>query len=451
VSRGVDRLLAATLIAVPLAFDLGVREFGVFKELVLGAGAGAAAATLALAGGAGTRAADGRWLWLAIVHVLLVLAWRPSFGAAEQAAGLVALALLAWMLAQRVPHWSSRRVGLVLGVPLLVDLAWSWLQCAEVGVLPATAAAFGTTHGVAVGTIGNPNENCWYLVLAGTLLLGTLPERVRQRKAWIAALAIGVGIVIVVDRSRAVGLAVAAGLLAWRMLEPGWARRHTLLLGLAASLVALGLGLWWGGAHALDGRAYLAHIELGMLAGQAGAPAGLGRFAPDFEAAQAVHLATHPEHIAWLTRLDHAHADLLELVYELGVPALAWIVALAGAVWRARRRASPLQRAAIVCLAEGAVLSLSGYPLFSPACAVVLALALAIALPRRASIRGAGTDGRLVRVALLVLGALLVVVSARRYQAEHTLTRAWQAAYEGDEARARTLLRQAQAVWPVAR
>lgn len=442
-----DLALGAALVAVPLAFHPGVREFSVFKVLVLAVCVGAALVALALSRSATTGSRRSLLALLPAAHVLVVLAWRPSFGGVEQAMALMAPMLLAWLLASRVGAWSSRRLVLLLALPLGVDLGWSLLQVAGIGVLPATAAAFGTTHGHAVGTVGNPNENCWYLVLAATLLGGSTPRPWRRGLVWAVPVVLAVLVVVFVDRSRAVLLALIVGAGTWVLLTPSvrarWGRWT--LAGLPLAALVVGLGLAWGGGAALAGRVYLARIELSMLAHQAGGAAGLGSFAPDFVVAQADYLAAHADQIRWLTRLDHAHDDVLELVYELGVPALAWMLALVAAIWKTARTATRLQRAAVVCLAEGLVLSLFGYPLFSPASAVVLALALALCLAD-APARGASWPGR---VAALLLGTGLLVIAVRRTQSERLVTQALQAAYEGDGARADALADRARAAWPV--
>jgi hypothetical protein len=435
-----DAAIGAALMIVPLAFHTGVREFAVFKLLVLSACVGLALIAIALS----RPSVTGRPLVLLLpaVHVLVVLTWQPSFPAVNQSMALLGPLLLAWALALRVSRWSKRKTMLLIGLPLVLNLGWSLLQGLGVGVLPATATAFGTTHGVLVGAVGNPNENCWYLVVGTTLLLGVWPKS--QRK-WATVLVAGVVLVVVLDRSRAVMLASLAGALTWGMLRSSGRKRAAVALLFGAALVCM-LGVAWGGIEALAGRAYLARIELWMLADRAGLPAGLGAFAVDFPSAQAATLALHPAQADFHSRIDHAHNDLFEVLYELGAFALIWIAALGVVVWRSRRQATPLQVAAIVCLVEGAVLSAFGYPLFSPAAAVVLAFALAVCLSR-----GRGHRLRIPwigRALLLLLGIGLVVASARRYQAERAITRALQAVYDDDIERAHRHAAEAERAWP---
>lgn len=441
--RAADLMIGAALVLVPLAFHTGVREFIVFKALVLAVCVGLALVGLALAPFRISR--RGLLVLAPALHVLAVLALRPSFDAANQALALLGPMLLAWVAWMRVPAWSARRLLMVLGVPLAVNLSWSLLQGVGIGVLPATAIAFGDTHGVAVGAIGNPNENCWYLVLAGTLVWGLWP-RARSRWAWL--LLVAVVLVVLIDRSRAAMLAmlVGAGVLFVLRSEGGRAVR-LVRLGLGAVLVAAP-GIAWGGVEALTGRLYLAQIQLGMLAEQAGLGGGLGSFAADFPAAQSAHLVDHPEHQRFFSVIDHAHNDGFELIYELGALALAWMMALAVMVWRRRNSSDRLVIAALVCLVEGTVLSLFGYPLFSPASAVVLAVALGLVIGHDRLGRDARPAGPLARLLLLGLGLALVVVPARRYEAERAFTDTLQAAHDGEIVDAHHHAKRATAAWP---
>ncbi len=438
--RAADLSVAAALTLVPLAFHSGVREFVVFKLLILSACVGICLITSAMSRAGTSR--RGLVLLLPVLHVLGVLVYEPSLDAVNQAMAVATPALLAFVLVSRASHWPSRRLMPVVGVPLALNLGWSLLQALEIGVLPATQVAFGTTHGVAVGTVGNPNENCWYLVLATTLLLGLWPK---TRRRWVVVLLAGVLAVVLVDRSRAVLLAALAGAATWHLLRGRGGWRRPLPIALGVGLVGV-LGFAWGGVDALAGRGYLASIELDMLLSRGGLPAGLGAFAADFPSAQAVHLAAHPEQAHLFSRLDHAHNDLLELVYELGAPSLLWVAAIGVAIWRAKRWDHPMGMAATACLVEGAVLSAFGYPLFSPAVAVVWALALALALDD-----GAAPGRRIpttARVAMVLVGAGLLVAGARRYQAEREVTRCLQAAYDGKAEAARRHAARAEQAWP---
>lgn len=397
-SWAAEAALLVTVVAVTVAFSPSWRTFSALKEGLLLVGAGAAVLGLA-ADGLAVR-------WGALVVGLPLLTW-PLWPTAD---GVLASAYLAALAAVGVASGSlpRERWGLALGVGLGIGAALTAAQALGVGVLPATAESFGGVHGVLVGTVGNPNENAWALLLGGLVVAGAG----RRRLGWAlvaAGLAVAMG-----NRSRAA--AGAAALVLPLLVVPGRWR-----WGAAAVSASLGaVAVWaWGGLEALAGRAVLLRIAAHMVVERRGLPAGPGAFARDHAPAQAAWLAGHPGDAHAWSILEHAHCDLLELAYELGPLALVW-VGLAGVL--ARR----LPREAAAALALGGGLSLVGYPLFSPAPALALALAWGSGLT-------SDRTGTLARGALGLAGMALVVVGGASLRSEHDLAGARAALAAGQD------------------
>jgi len=433
--RVLDAVLVATLVAVPLVFTTSMRTFAAAKIGVLELGVGVA---LVLAGFVAAPVRSGKPL-LGVAVLALALLARPDVEGLAAAGYLAATGGLAWLLALRSPGWSDRALVRVVGVVLLVALGLSLLQSFGIGVLAASNASFGGTHGVVVGTVGNPVENTWLLALAVVLLHGLAPGRA----SWLAIAC--VAWIVVVDRSRAtIGIGVLA-LAVWLARRPGPLPR----IGAAALLASAAIAVWqWGGGTALRGRAFLLELGARMVVGARGVPQGPGAFARDVPAAQAAALASSPDDAVFASQLEHAHCDVLELAYELGLPGLALVGWLAWSVVVALRRdPSSRRRSAAATLAIAALLGAFGYPLFSPAAACLVALALALAVAPATC----ATSPRWPHtLACTVLGAALIVLAIRQSTAELALTRALAAHVSGDDAAGRAHAHEALARFPSA-
>jgi hypothetical protein len=425
--RALDATLAVAFVAVPLAFSPALRTFGTLKLLLLEALVGVALVLAAFV------PRSQRWPFRAIAIILaaaaVAIVARPDAEGVAATGYLAAVALLAVVTTERVLHWSHQRLVLVVAAPLAVGLVLSLAQGAGVGILAATAAAFGGTHGLAVGTIGNPNENTWYLLLAAVLLTGLARPRART------IVLVAVAVVVLVDRSRAVILVGGTALAAWGCRARTWSPVLKATIAVAITVAVIAAGFAWGGAEALRGRVFLASVGVRMLAQTWGVPQGPGTFARDFPAAQENVLADAPELVRFESAIDHAHFDALELTYEYGWLAIVVIVAIAVAVARGvRRDPSGSRRAAAWTLAMGAGLGLFGYPLFSPASATILALAFALALapatlPARVPKRSWTT------VTWSAAGAALLVLAIHQAKSELAITAALEAHARGDDAR----------------
>lgn len=467
------------MLSVPLVFGTFWRDFsspkvGLFLCLIgaagiLSSGSAPVARTSERAGRAGPA------LFLA-TSVCLLLLMGLGDGADDLAAAswYLALVLLCWLSAARIVHWPAALLIACVAIPLVIDLGLSLIQIDDRALLSATRASFGTTHGRLVGSIGNPNENAWYLLLATTLLTAVLwspgtwpqPQRRspldRKSQASLGLLFALVSMVILLNRSRAAmitaiaALPVAAWYLGnWRTGRVGWL--------LAGSATACVLWLLWlfGLPEAAAGRWYLARVSLDMLLAHRGLPAGPGAYGADFLHAQAQWLEQHPTAIAFYSKIDHAHFDLLELLYELGVPIVVMFVVGAVALHRLARRGSAL----LMPIAVGIMLGLGGYPLFSPSAALIFTLALGLALGSDADIEprgacphpasalvGGGTRPMLERATRLtaaIMGAVLVVVGILQVEGERRMTAALRESHQALTS-ARTTAHQAVAIWPSA-
>lgn len=431
--RVLDAVLVATLVAVPLVFTTSMRTFAAAKLGVLELGVGIA---LVLAGFVAAPARS-RKLLAGVAVLALALAARPDLEGLAAAGYFVALGGLAWLVAQRTPGWSDRTLARIVALVLVVELGLSLSQSLGIGVLAASSASFGGTHGVVVGTVGNPVELTWMLALAVVLLHGLAPGRA----SWIAiACALWV---VLVDRSRAT---LGVGVLA---LAVGLARRPGPLprIGAAALLAGAAIAvLQWGGGTALRGRAFLLELGARMVVGARGVPQGPGAFARHVPAAQASALASSPDDAVFVSQLEHAHCDAIELAYELGLPGLALVAWLAWSIVVALRRdPSPRRRTAAATLAFAALLGIVGYPLLSPAVASVVALALGLALAPASR----ATASRWPHpIGCTVVGAALIVLAIRQSTAELALTRALAAHVAGDDAAGRAHAHDALARFP---
>lgn len=427
--RVTDVVLAVVVLGVPLGFSDAMRTFAAAKLAVLEVGV---AVALVVAGFMGGWRSPPRAAIAAACVIAIACAMRPDVEGLASAGYLGALVALAALVAWRSDGVGDARLVQILGAPLALGLALSLAQSLGFGVLTATRMSFGETHGVAVGTIGNPVENTWWLVLAVAMLAG-----LAQRRLLVVAIVL-VAIVIVVDRARASAV-VGAGALAIVLLrsKTPWLRWAAIAIT-GAAFVAVFV---WGGTDALRGRGVLLAIGAKMVLAARGIPRGPGAFARDFEEAERAHHAVHPHDAQWASILDHAHCDPIEWVYETGVLGIVAMVALAVAITRRLRvDPTPRRRAAVTTLAIAAVLGIVGYPLFSVATGTLMAVAVGLALAPVPVAEANPTTHHAwwhaaTRGLAVVSGVGLLVLAQRQATSELAITRALIAHAEDDDRR----------------
>ncbi len=453
--RCCDGLLALALIFVPLLFSTSFREFSFFKSVVMMSLIGAAAVLAAMESPKRLLSSGSSMVLVALVCYICGLSvMHPSADSLQAVAYLVSLLLLLYLVATRVAFWPGPALAVCLGLPLTIDLILSFLQMFGIGVLPATAGSFGTRHGLLVGTTGNPNENAWYLLLSAILLasLWSARTRVPARKLLLAAVFSLITALIIVNRSKAaLGALPVAGLIVVGKKLTGRIRTAALAGLVVASLLALVLLARWNGLGALSGRVYLARISAGLTIENYGLPAGPGDYARAFPMAQADLLEAQPEMLPFYSEIAHAHFDVLEILYELGLPGLVLIALFLVLAGRGGRRlAGPTPGGILAASVVGLFLGLTGYLLFSPAAAMVWILAAGLWMARNAS---AGTvhgrvSGWLRRMALFGAGCLLSLTAALGAFGELRLTSALEALRQGRGREALDLAEAAARYWP---
>lgn len=358
----------------------------------------------------------------------LSLAWGAPAEASTLGAELAAVALALHTLtlpreeAEAVATHAGAAVGGLAGLWSLLDFAAGgrgfalhggqgnpdWL-----GLLLAMTLPFGLAAAASARRASRPRFALLALFvllqLAG-LLLG------HSRVAWLgapAALALG---------------AVAAA--------PAARRRRVLLLAAGGGLVALALGAaalrgdWAVSATfsddtrlggAAEARLWIAARTLDVAWESLPFGAGLGGFHAAYLDAQGHALATLSPDAAARTFVNAttAHQDLLE-VLAVGGPlgALLFVLTLGLGAHAGLTRGAP---AAGSCLVAFGLVGLGDSPLSSPACVLLLALALA-ALPRDLTLRGPATTG--LRVTVFAASAWLLRGAGADWLAMRRLTEA---------------------------
>jgi O-antigen ligase/polysaccharide polymerase Wzy-like membrane protein len=447
VERCTDGLLAVLLVTIPLIFTSAVREFSSIKSVSLMLLTGTLAVLAAFSPQPIRLRSRFDYLVAALIaYCAGLILLHPSADSISAAGYLAACGLLFYLSAGRVAAWSEKRLAICIGLPLFICLGLSLLQASGCGLLDATRQAFGTTHGRLVGTIGNPNENTWYLLLA-SILLANFIFKTKRRYLALAVFVLLV-LVVVLNRSRATALVIPlAGLI---FLGKNWSGRLRRLSGVAL-LVLCGLALagffYVKGGRALAGRIYLARISIDMIANNFGLPAGPGGYARDYRVAQADLLQRHPEYSPYFSQIEHAHCDLLELFYELGIFGL---IILAWLVWLAlKRQNQPWLRA---CLAAGFLLSCSGYLLFSPAAAMLWILAMGLWVGRLAAGQQSSFRPPTIfrAIGLCLAGSCLIIISIFALYSELRLTQALKTFEAGHAVQAGDLSQTAVQTWPTA-
>lgn len=309
-------------------------------------------------------------------------------------------------------------------------------QAGGIRILGVTEA--GTTNRVTLtGLTGNPADLAMAAVLLLPLTLDAIADSPRRWVRWglPTILVLATGVSKTLTGFAALGL-IALVFIVRRRSARLWATATALAVAMAVTAMATGIlprmtqqyrqalgGDWYSLLSARwDGwSAALEMVERSPVTG-----IGAAAYTVDF----------YPARLAWLekrqesgrrgeaaTHFDCAHCDPLQMVAELGVPGLIWMVILNLALWRSRPRGDPVVPAMLAAAAPFAILH---YP-FHLAVGVlplVLAGARVVATePRRrlAVISSAARTGVLLLAVCLALATVL-------WQTIRVATDVWQGA-----------------------
>lgn len=295
-----------------------------------------------------------RWALLALVVPWLIPS-RPRWTAGH----LAAVLLLLWCLASLT--WTADinggalwclRLGILVGVFFIgaetKDMRPVWIG-AGLGLIPSIVMSIAQLYGHGVTHLerfGGLFINANFMAEAAALVLvGLLVERVY----WLIPLVLPA---VVMPMSRGALLALVVSAVCWSRSRVAYAL-------LALTLVAGAATLWSG--YRVGGVEERFAIWTDSLSGLKPLGQGTGSF-----------YLTYPLYAkrtnSFVSRPDHAHNDLLEAAYDLGLGSLL-LVALAACVWMAGRS----HRARFVALAF-AVEAMFEFPLHMPVTAFLAAL-----------------------------------------------------------------------------
>jgi len=343
----------------------GASPFRLPKEAVV-LTALAAAAAGGILGAARRRTITlprGPLVWV-LIALPIVQALSGLWSASPLRAMNASLATVIWVVGivwmATVPADARRLLALAAAVGVFISAAVMLVQAAGIDVLGLVGPLAGGRLRL-TGLTGNPAD----LAMAAVLLLPPLlvwgedSSRPRLYRALAAVLALAALITQTVT-----GVVALAALLVVWLLQKRSKRLWLATLGLGAIIVtvalATGLGdrLSWQADRLRKGDWY--HLLSARGDGWSAA-AEMIRSRPlgGVGAANFTQLY-FPSRLAWLTRhggtggrgelashFQWAHCDPLQVVSELGIPGLMWMVALALALARIRVRAGPLLPLAI--------------------------------------------------------------------------------------------------------
>jgi len=358
-SSAVGWLLAAGLLAVPLAFHRGFAEQFSYIKLVL-------TEVLVLLGltiwALGLIWGKCRWprrfllgppLTL-LAAAILLSCWNspvPAFSLTEAQYFLCGPLWLLLLISWGGGEARVRLLGLLIAVAGSVVAAIALLQW--LGHDPLLFGGYRIAWGTMVGrmrlysTFGNPNFVAGYLVGAIFLALGlagTTPKLWRKA-AWCVSLA-AMFAAIIGTRSRGAWAGLAAGLLLARLVWRRGSRQTApapaagasgqgglsvaVLVPAAAALIASPLTQTVESLAArFEGRVYLWRVSWPLFAEHPLFGNGWGTFQLRFLELQAQFLASHPEYVRYWTHTRQLHNDPLQILLEagaLGLVALGWLL-----------------------------------------------------------------------------------------------------------------------------
>lgn len=305
----------------------------------------------------------------------------------------------------------------------LVVLTSTGALCAVV-VLLQTAGLRWLTSDVytglefrAPGTFGNPNWAAAFLAPLVPLSLGLGASR--ERRGLHTAAAVLISVATVATLSKGGMLSLAAGLLAFAVLERRVARPRRLVLVAVATVCAVGAVAWaWHHDLAtqapwLRGRAFLWRAALFIVGEHPFTGVGLGGYPSAYGHAAAALMDRDPATFMPLSSVDFAHHDLLQFAAEGGlVTAAAFVVVVVVALASAYRRQDPLSLAVGAAVAAIFVNGFADSTLRLPSTFVLFFFLLGWLSPTAAH----GSYARAFRP-LLVLIALLGAFQGVRFAA----------------------------------
>jgi O-antigen ligase len=266
----------------------------------------------------------------------------------------------------------------------------------------------------------DPNAAGSYFAL---ILVPAVILALRLRSIWLTFGVIPlVGTAFIVAQSRAAMLAVGLVLGVIAVLALFRAHRYVLAASVLFVVGALGLGASMAtqGAHASLGQAAAIRQEMSMLAVDMTRDhptfgVGIGNFR-----SVSRHYVTdrYPQLQQFSPNGQNAHNNFLQILGELGIPALAaflWLIALAARGWRWEPGSAPetviYGRALAAGLAAFVISALFGHPLLIPQVAAAFFFALGLTAAAFPAPAGAGRIGQLVLAA--ALAAVLATLPGR--------------------------------------
>ncbi len=326
---------------------------------------------------------------------------------------------------ERFAHWWALallvRLGQATGgAPYRAAAMPLLLLVAAIGLLQrCDLLSLGGTAAEPVSLFGNRNVAAEFVAVAAAATAASHAQRPR-----LAALALVLGgAYAVANGSRSALVAMPAALAFGAIAARGMAPRDR-LRPLAAALLGLGLGLLLPApaapmastangapitqppiaAATLEVRLEIARSSLHMFADAPLLGHGPGQFAvqyPRYRSQREIELSSLGR--TEQRRVGSAHDDWLELVIELGTPALSLLLAFAVAQWRA----AAADRTRLLPLVAFGLLMLVRAPLGNAAAVALALLATAATAPNPLQ-----PGGRAHRVALRGIGAALLAIGS---------------------------------------
>jgi len=361
----------------------------------------------------------------------LTVAWSEMTARVEGWVGWLAAATV-FLVARSAAVAPLARALTALSLSLALV---AWLQALGAPLFNAQLTGFFGRR--VVGTLGGPNHLGWTLALllpwSGTVLLawaglGRAAATPRRDGHVLRLVGASLGLVailggIVLSGSRVAWVMAGATLPFW-IRPPAFRWRLLVLPGLAILLAALVSAVVVDrvtrrarlGSRAADlvsrtgsarGRLYLWQVHLSSLPRSLCLGAGPEGFVRRWPDQQRRYLDNHPEQARYRSDLRHAHADVVEVLWDLGIFGVglgAWLVWLA---WRRKPPGDRWRGASAACLVAAVIGGLAAPLVFFPPTQALAAIALGVRLGPPAPASRARIAP--VVVALLIATALLSV------------------------------------------
>jgi hypothetical protein len=290
-----------------------------------------------------------RLLWLGILGISLV--WG-ALRAADTDAFVVAMMhfgvlLSAYGVFRRTLDRDLVRRWLlpVSALLLLIQSGYGMMQYVGFDFLDAINPLYNRLHPPLTGFSGNPN---FHATVLGTLLLVILPLRPHTQCVRLLKGASAAGGILSLILLRSFAALIVFGVLCVFLFILQWhqgsksngsvrSKRTLFVFAVVAGVAAVAV---LGGdftqllQRKVEGRVYLTSRALEAIASVHALPGGLGQYFTVFPVIQAQTIAQHPEELRFYTNLQHAHQDLLELAFELGLAGVAALLLLVVPIYR---------------------------------------------------------------------------------------------------------------------